>query len=64
MNTTIIGKVCFDYRYIIIIIIIFFCSGEGRGGVKGSHWEEALVAIVDTQCCWKFGETAELQPSL
>lgn len=54
----------FDYRYIIIIIfIIFFCSGQGSR-VKGGHWEDALVAIVDTQCCWKFGETAELQPSL
>lgn len=31
---------------------------------EGSHWEEALVAIVDTQCCWKLGDMAELQPSL
>lgn len=31
---------------------------------KVSHWEEALVAIVETQCCWKLGDIAELQPSL
>lgn len=30
---------------------------------KVSHWEEALVAIVETQCCWKLGDI-ELQPSL
>lgn len=35
-----------------------------KGEEDGSHWEEALVAIVDTQCCWKLGDMAELQPSL
>jgi len=29
-----------------------------------SYWEEAFVANVATQCCWKLGDTAELQPSL
>lgn len=28
------------------------------------YWEEAFVANVATQCCWKLGDTAELQPSL
>ena len=35
-----------------------------EGAEQGSHWEEALVAIVETQCCWKLGDMAELQPSL
>lgn len=29
-----------------------------------SYWEEAFVAKVATQCCWKLGDTDELQPSL
>lgn len=58
----------------IIIIIIcdhclnscFFVQGPDRkgGGGGGSHWEEALVAIVETQCCWKLGDIVELQASL
>lgn len=59
----------------IIIIIIcdhclnscFFVQGpdrKGGGGGGGSHWEEALVAIVETQCCWKLGDIVELQASL
>lgn len=55
---------------IIMIIIHYYYSSvflfrdqtETRQWI--SHWEEALVAIVDTQCCWKLGDMAELQPSL
>lgn len=59
---------------IIMIIINHYCHHchpfffvEGSNGVEGrgiSHWDEALVAIVETQCCWKLGDMAELQPIL
>lgn len=59
---------------IIMIIIHYYChhchpfcfvflfGDQTERGI--SHWEEALVAIVETQCCWKLGDMAELQPSL
>lgn len=51
---------------IIVSILFFFLLFRdqiGRVG-WGSHWEEALVAIVETQCCWKLGDIVELQASL
>lgn len=32
-------------------------------GLRG-YWDEALVASEATQCCWKLGDTAAVQPSL
>lgn len=56
---------------IIMIIIHYYCHhrfslfrDQMEWGQGISHWEEALVAIVETQCCWKLGDMAELQPSL
>lgn len=66
----------FLIRYINIIIImiiihyychhfcLFLLGGKTERGRGISHWDEALVAIVETQCCWKLGDMAELQPSL
>lgn len=56
----------------MIIIIIcnhclnssFFVVVQGPNRKVGSHWEEAFVAIVETQCCWKLGDIVELQASL
>lgn len=51
---------------IIIVTIVIRClfRDQMEWGQGISHWEEALVAIVETQCCWKLGDMAELQPSL
>lgn len=35
-----------------------------NGGTEAGHCDDALVAMVATQCCWKLGDMAELQPSL
>lgn len=45
-------------------LFFLFRNQIGRVGWGGSHWEEALVAIVETQCCWKLGDMVELQASL
>lgn len=48
----------------MLFIIIHSVLVLFSGGKEGGHWDEALVAMVATQCCWKLGDTAELQPSL
>lgn len=56
-------------RFFIIIHFVFHYLFRGKGarregGGGACHCEEALVAIVDTQCCWKLGDMAGVQPSL
>lgn len=43
---------------------LYPCGFFPQSMALASYWEEAFVANVATQCCWKLGDTAELQPSL
>lgn len=67
-------QIFYQYNSYYCYCILFslssqFVQGQTEGRTAGqwgdgSHCDEALVAIVDTQCCWKLGDMAALQPSL
>lgn len=61
-------QIYYQYNSYYCYCILFILSSQfvqGKAGVfRGSHCDDAFVAIVDTQCCWKLGDMAVLHPSL